>query len=82
MAFSERLKDTQIIPGVLWSDVWSRREVFAMVPLEEALFKNWHFDRLVCIGDSMLKVVPTAPLMITASFLNSRGWVADLLGFR
>jgi 2-polyprenyl-6-methoxyphenol hydroxylase-like FAD-dependent oxidoreductase len=60
-AASDRIKDTQILPGVRWGDIWSRRETFAMVALEETLFETWNFDRLVCIGDSMIKVDYTRP---------------------
>ena len=41
---------------VTFGDVWSRREVFTMTPLEEGAFRQWTCGRIVCIGDSMHKV--------------------------
>lgn len=44
---------------VSFGDVWQKREVFKMTPLEESFFQTWHLGRAVCIGDSMHKVGST-----------------------
>ncbi|KAF5016435.1 hypothetical protein F66182_11886, partial [Fusarium sp. NRRL 66182] len=40
---------------VTFGDVWNRREIFTMTPLEEGVFQQWSCGRIVCIGDSMHK---------------------------
>lgn len=38
-------------------DIWDQRESLAMVALEEGLLPTWHRGRIVCIGDSVNKVI-------------------------
>lgn len=42
--------------GVRLGDVWEKRTVANMVPLEEYAYQNWSSGRTVCLGDSMHKV--------------------------
>lgn len=37
-------------------DLWDRKEVMSMTPLEENVFETWHYDRMVLLGDSVHKV--------------------------
>jgi FAD dependent monooxygenase len=52
----ERLRRKKLPGGAKFEDIWVRKERFSMVALEENLFQTWHFDRIVCLGDSMHKV--------------------------
>ncbi|KAH0593199.1 hypothetical protein MHUMG1_08921 [Metarhizium humberi] len=54
----EKLRSEPFWGSVRFGDLWDRREVFNMTPLEEALFTQWHLGRMVCIGDSMHKFAP------------------------
>ncbi|KAI9739989.1 MAG: hypothetical protein M1818_005045 [Claussenomyces sp. TS43310] len=36
-------------------DIWNKRSKFAMVSLEEVVFKQWHEERIVLVGDSVHK---------------------------
>lgn len=49
---------------VTFGDVWNRREIFTMTPLEEGVFQQWSCGRIVCIGDSMHKVRRTSLVLI------------------
>lgn len=51
----------QIRNGFLFSEVWSRRQLVGITNLEENVFSTWHWDRIVCIGDSMHKVRNITP---------------------
>jgi 2-polyprenyl-6-methoxyphenol hydroxylase-like FAD-dependent oxidoreductase len=53
---AERFADDHIWDGVYFRDLWKCREVFSLVNLEENVFQKWHWERIVCIGDSMHKV--------------------------
>lgn len=37
-------------------DLWDRKEVMSMTPLEENVFETWYYDRMVLLGDSVHKV--------------------------
>lgn len=50
--------------GVCLGDVWEKRTVANMVPLEEYAYQKWFSGRVVCLGDSMHKV--SMPQMISA----------------
>lgn len=52
----ERLESCKVWDGATFGDLWARREVYSMMVLEENVFQHWHFGRIVCLGDSMLKV--------------------------
>lgn len=55
-AWGERLTDKYIWNDIKFKHIWQNREAFAMTALEENIFQNWSFGRIVCIGDSMHKV--------------------------
>lgn len=52
----DRLSAFTFWDTVTFGDVWNRREIFTMTPLEEGVFQQWSCQRIVCIGDSMHKV--------------------------
>lgn len=52
-----RLLGLRVYRDVVFGDVWDRRESLAMVALEEGLLPTWHHGRIVCIGDSVNKVI-------------------------
>lgn len=52
----ESLQHKRLSPALTFGDIWSRRGIFKMTPLEEGWFKTWHFDRLVIMGDAIRKV--------------------------
>ncbi|KAL1859280.1 hypothetical protein Plec18170_002396 [Paecilomyces lecythidis] len=48
-------------------DIWDRKEVGSMTPLEENVFSTWYYDRMALVGDSVHKVcVFSATLCILA----------------
>ncbi|GAQ12100.1 hypothetical protein ALT_9421 [Aspergillus lentulus] len=55
---AERFANDHIWDGVYFRDLWKSREVFSFVNLEENVFQKWHWERIVCIGDSMHKMAP------------------------
>ncbi|KAL5358191.1 hypothetical protein BJX96DRAFT_163591 [Aspergillus floccosus] len=56
--YCERLRSETYWGAIKFGDIWDKREAFDMAPLEEALFSQWHWGRIVCIGDSMHKFAP------------------------
>ena len=46
----------KIIQGIKFEQIWNAREISSMVALEENVFECWHYNRIVCLGDSMHKV--------------------------
>jgi hypothetical protein len=51
--------DYPINTDVRVGQLWENRLSFSYVPLEEAKYDNWTYDRFVCLGDSVPKVKPT-----------------------
>lgn len=56
------LGHTHIHPDVPFSKLWEERVCATMTPLEENVFRTWHFGRIVCLGDAMHKVSLHLPL--------------------
>ncbi|KFG86078.1 putative FAD-dependent monooxygenase [Metarhizium anisopliae] len=54
----ESVGDFPVWKDIKFRDVWKQRTTFALVPLEEHMFRNWHYRRIVCIGDSVSKMSP------------------------
>lgn len=52
----ERLAPEVVWNGITVGQLRSRCEVFQMTALEEGVFSQWHWQNIVCIGDSMHKV--------------------------
>nr|AFO69290.1 FAD dependent monooxygenase [Periglandula ipomoeae] len=55
----EGLRTNKFADTLSFEDVWSRCTIFKMTPLEEGMFKQWNYGRLVCIGDAIRKMAPT-----------------------
>ncbi|KAJ5643190.1 uncharacterized protein N7484_005697 [Penicillium longicatenatum] len=43
---------------ITFGEVWERRETFNTTVLEEYLLSQWHWGRIVCLGDSVHKIAP------------------------
>ena len=56
VARCESILDLPIWRDVKFRDIWARRKMFTMNPLEEFLVRTWHYGRMICIGDSISKV--------------------------
>lgn len=57
-ALCSRLGNVRIWKDICIRHLWNTREVASMTALEEGLFKTWHHDRVVLLGDSVHKVCP------------------------
>ncbi|KAJ5519071.1 Monooxygenase FAD-binding [Penicillium expansum] len=53
-----KLRHVKIVDDVTVGDLWETKEVASMTALEEGLFENWHFKRIVLLGDSIHKMTP------------------------
>ncbi|KAJ5493653.1 Monooxygenase FAD-binding, partial [Penicillium fimorum] len=53
-----KLRNVKLLGDVTVGDLWKSREVASMMALEEGLFENWHFKRMVLVGDSIHKMTP------------------------
>lgn len=42
--------------SMTFADLYSMRTASALVPLEEHIFKRWHYQRIITLGDSVHKV--------------------------
>ncbi|KAI9369039.1 hypothetical protein BJX61DRAFT_549898 [Aspergillus egyptiacus] len=54
----ESVVDFPVWNDVKFGDLWEQRLKYTLVPLEEHMFKNWHYRRIVCLGDSVSKMSP------------------------
>ncbi|KAJ5645424.1 hypothetical protein N7507_011435 [Penicillium longicatenatum] len=43
---------------ITFGEVWERRETFNTTVLEEYVLSQWHWGRIVCLGDSVHKIAP------------------------
>jgi hypothetical protein len=50
------LLQKKITDTVRFENIWEKRISYALVALEEALFKTWSWGRFACLGDSVHKV--------------------------
>lgn len=73
-AYSARLRGKRCWETVTFGEIWDRREISSMTPLEEMVFRQWSCQRMVCIGDSMHKV-RRAPLLLSTVMLMISGIV-------
>lgn len=67
--FCKPLLNLPIWGDTKFNDIWTRREQFAAISLEEGIFQHWHYGRIVCIGDSVNKVVNPLPRRHLTLFL-------------
>ncbi|KAL4875878.1 hypothetical protein BJY04DRAFT_232116 [Aspergillus karnatakaensis] len=54
----ESVADFPVWNDVTFGDLWAQRIKFALVPLEEHMYKTWSYRRIVCVGDSVSKMSP------------------------
>jgi hypothetical protein len=45
-----------ILPNLTFGDIVAKKISSTLTPLEEFVYKKWHFDRILTIGDSCHKV--------------------------
>lgn len=66
---AEKHHDDQLTRSTTFGDVYRNRLHTALVPLEEHVFKRWHFRRIITIGDAAHKVRThaTRPLLDSPS---------------
>lgn len=57
---AEKELDSVIAENVTFGDVWKNRKSAIQVPMEESVFKKWHYGRSVILGDSAHKVSKAA----------------------
>ena len=55
-ALAELVADKPVSNGLLFSDIWKRRQRAAIVSLEEGVLKHFHHGRICLIGDAAHKV--------------------------
>lgn len=48
--------DDNITEEVTFGELYSKKVMSTLVPLEEYVFERWHYKRIVTIGDSAHKV--------------------------
>ncbi|KAI1121478.1 FAD dependent monooxygenase [Nemania abortiva] len=54
----EGLQSRKVSDDLSWKEIWSRCTIWKMTPLEEGVFRQWNYGRLVCIGDAVRKMAP------------------------
>ncbi|KAL4732976.1 FAD/NAD(P)-binding domain-containing protein [Aspergillus similis] len=55
---AERVRHRRLYKNITFGQVWDKREVATMTPLEEGLLQTWHHGRMVLVGDSAHKMTP------------------------
>lgn len=53
---AEKELDSVVAENVTFGDVWKNQKSAIQVPMEESVFKKWHYGRSVILGDSAHKV--------------------------
>ncbi|KAK7955214.1 hypothetical protein PG988_015908 [Apiospora saccharicola] len=56
----ESLRGKKLSSTLTFGDIWCRRTMCIMTPLEEGFFTRWSSGRLMCIGDAVRKVAPNS----------------------
>ena len=59
-AFVKSLLDVPVYKDVKLGDIWKEKEVYGMTQIHAGMAKQWHWSRLVLVGDSAHKVSPCA----------------------
>lgn len=54
--FCESLADVPVWGDVTFGAIWKARTSISHALVEENVFKTWNYGRIVCIGDSVIKV--------------------------
>ena len=53
---ADKIKDHPVSDSLLFGTIWRSRIRGQLVSVEEGIFKQWHFGRMVLVGDSAHKV--------------------------
>lgn len=53
--FKEHENDP-LTPEITFGDLQKKEIISILTPLPEYVYKKWHYDRIICIGDSSHKV--------------------------
>lgn len=61
ITLAKKSASVRITDKVDFAELWENRAAYRLVPLEEAFFRHWAYDRLACIGDSVHKVCAICP---------------------
>ncbi|KAL2850175.1 hypothetical protein BJY01DRAFT_245640 [Aspergillus pseudoustus] len=64
MGFCEGLVDMPVWGDVTFGAIWMSRTSFSHALLQENVFKTWNCGRIVCVGDSVVKVFLSLTLYI------------------
>jgi len=72
-AFAESLLDVPLYKGVKFGDIWKEKELYGMTQIHSGMAKQWHWSRLVLVGDSAHKVSGCATLCCKSRWLISNG---------
>jgi 2-polyprenyl-6-methoxyphenol hydroxylase-like FAD-dependent oxidoreductase len=56
----KRAENDDITPSLKFKDVLDNKISSVLVPLQEYVFRQWHFKRIITIGDAAHKVRHTA----------------------
>ncbi|KAI8065536.1 hypothetical protein BC940DRAFT_214696, partial [Gongronella butleri] len=59
---ARKYMDSPVSGDMTFGEIYTRRQLATMVPLEEALYKHWHHGRCVLVGDAVHKMTPNAGL--------------------
>ncbi|KAG8420740.1 hypothetical protein J3458_002673 [Metarhizium acridum] len=54
----DSMRSKKLSDVLTFGDVWSRCTIYKMTPLEEGVFKQWNYGRMLCIGDAIRKMCP------------------------
>ena len=53
----ERENDN-ILPDLRFGDLIKQKISSTLTPLPEYVYKKWHYDRIITVGDAVHKVIP------------------------
>lgn len=71
--FFRRYRDLPVTENISFGDVVKNRVSSALTPLHEVVYKKWHFQRIITIGDSAHKVSQSLSSLHTSHFVvNSK----------
>jgi FAD dependent monooxygenase len=56
MAYCESLSDVNVWGDIKFGAVWKARTSFSHALVDEHVFSTWNYGRVVCVGDSVVKV--------------------------
>jgi len=67
-ALAARVADWAATRDMKFGQVWAARSWSRMVNLEEGFLKRWHWDRIVLVGDSHIKLTPNVGLSLNTAW--------------